>query len=159
MGQVVGSESVLLFDDVSQDEPEGVSLHQLIKPVLVLRKNVRREEELFGRIFSEDLKTPAPEHALHRRRIFKKRGPHRGHVSGEGIHFPLERFNFFQDLFVFHGRPMVQNCFPIRSTPVQNNILTAETLRTQRGRVSFGGEPFDRAHGPELIEGIPPNQK
>jgi len=66
MGEVVEAESILLFDDVSQDEPEGVSLHQLIKPVPVQRKNVGREEELFGRVFSEDPKTPALEHPFHR---------------------------------------------------------------------------------------------
>jgi hypothetical protein len=104
MGQVVDSESVLLFDNVSQDETEGVSLHQFIKPVLVRRKNVREKEELIGRVVSEDLKTPAPEHPLHRGRIFKKNGPHRGNVSGKGIHFPLERFDFLRDLFGFHGR-------------------------------------------------------
>jgi len=104
MGQVVDSESVLLFDDVSQDETEGVSLHQLIKPGPVRRKNVGEKEELIGRVVSEDLKTPAPEHPLHRGRIFKKRGPHRSNVSGKGIHFALERFDFLQDLFGFHER-------------------------------------------------------
>jgi hypothetical protein len=38
---------------------------------------------------------------------------------------------------------------------VQNRIFTAEAQRTQRKHFLFGGEPFDRAHGPESIEGIP----
>jgi len=52
MGQVVGSESVLLFDDVSQDEPEGVSLHQLIKTGPYPEEECRGERRAFSVGFS-----------------------------------------------------------------------------------------------------------
>ena len=131
MGQVVDSESVLLFDDVSQDETEGVSFHQLIKPGPVRRKNAGREEELFGRVFSEDLKAPAPEHPLHRGRIFKKRGPHRGNFSGKGIHFPLERFDFLRDLLGFHGRQMTQELLPDLNPSVRPSVSTESVIKGQ----------------------------
>jgi hypothetical protein len=60
--------------------------------------------------------------------------------------------------------PETFSCFVINAfisffMLVQNRIFTAEAPRTQRNHFLFGGEPFDRAHGPESIEGIPPNKK
>jgi hypothetical protein len=47
-------------------------------------------------------------------------------------------------------------CFSLSS-----KIQILPQRRQGRGEVIFlfGGEPFDRAHGPESIEGRPPNKK
>jgi hypothetical protein len=42
---------------------------------------------------------------------------------------------------------------------VRNRILTAETPRTQRENVLFGGEPFDKLKALSKVEEMPPNKK
>jgi hypothetical protein len=89
MGQILNPKPILVFDHISENEAKRVFFHHLIKPILVKRGKLRREEQAVGGILSKYGDPPHLEHPLHGRRVFDGSGPGGFNLFGEGSDFFL----------------------------------------------------------------------
>jgi hypothetical protein len=87
MGQIPGSEPLLVFDHISQNETKGVFLHHLVKPTSIERRKIRREKKTGNGILPEYLDSPRSEHFLHKSGVFYGSNLQGFNLFGQGSDF------------------------------------------------------------------------
>jgi len=53
VGEILNAETILVFDDIPEDETKGVLFHHFVELILVEERKLWRKEETIGGIFSK----------------------------------------------------------------------------------------------------------